>query len=152
MLRISKLADYGTVIMNCLAKEPRSLLSASGIARRVSIAVPTASKVLKILVAANLVVSVRGSEGGYRLSRSPEQITVASVITALDGQPALTECNVLTKKCSQDAVCAIRDNWRLINKVINTALESLTLADMAKPLNFHPLIAHGISFKPIEDN
>lgn len=146
MLRISKLADYGTVIMNCLAKAPDSLISASDIARKVHLALPTASKILKILVAANLVVSVRGSGGGYRLARHPEQITVASVITALDGQPAITECNIMSKTCSQESVCAVRDNWRVINKVIMAVLESLTLLDMAKPLNLDPKISQGIQF------
>lgn len=146
MLRISKLADYGTVIMNALAKEPNSLLSANEIAQKVHLALPTASKVLKILVTANLVVSVRGAGGGYRLSRAPEEITLADVITALDGMPALTECNALTKKCSKDSVCGIRDNWRLINKVVFMALNSLTLRDMAKPLDLHPMILQGIQF------
>jgi FeS assembly SUF system regulator len=134
MLRISKLADYGTVIMSFLAKEAASVRSASEIARRVHITSMTASKILKMLVSANLVISVRGAEGGYRLSRPPENITLAEVVTALDGQPALTECNAITKKCLQDDVCAVRDNWRLINKVVFTALNSITLADMAKPL------------------
>jgi FeS assembly SUF system regulator len=147
MLRISKLADYGTVIMNCLAKQPQTLLSASEIARKVHLASPTASKILKILMAANLVISVRGADGGYRLARAPEDITVAEVIAALEGQPALTECNVITKKCSQDSVCAIRDNWRLINRVIYSALNSLTLADMTKPLDLHPLVLQGIRFE-----
>lgn len=144
MLRISKLADYGTVIMNCLAKEPGKLLSANEIAKKVHLAATTASKILKILVAANLVVSLRGAGGGYRLARDPALITVADVITALDGKPALTECNILQRTCSQDAVCSIRDNWRLINSVIMTALQSLTLEDMTKPLVVHPLITQGI--------
>ena len=144
MLRISKLADYGTVIMNFLAMEPTTVFSANEIAQKVHIAVPTASKVLKKLVNANLVTSVRGAEGGYRLAHSPQEITIADVITALDGQPALTECNAVTKKCSKDSVCAIRDNWRLINKVVLTALNSLTLADMSKPLEHHPLVSNGI--------
>src|ERR1700733_12779173 len=118
MLRISKLADYGTVIMNCLAKEPERLISASDIARKVHLSLPTSSKVLKILVGAHLVISVRGVGGGYRLSRRPEEITVVDVITALDGEPALTECNIKMGKCLQDRVCAIRDNWRLINQTI----------------------------------
>lgn len=147
MLRISKLADYGTVIMNCMAKEPHALFSANEIAQKVHLALPTTSKILKIFVAANLVLSARGAGGGYRLARPPEAITVAQVISALEGQPALTECNSVTKKCAQDSVCAIRDNWRLINKVIFLALSSLTLADMTKPLNLHPLMTHGIQFE-----
>lgn len=146
MLRISKLADYGTVIMNCLAKES-DIISATEIARKVHLTLPTASKVLKILVTANLVTSVRGSGGGYKLSRHPDKITVAEVITALDGKPAITECNIVKKTCSQEGVCAIRDNWRLINKVIFMALDSLTLTDMTKSLDLHPLVLQGIQFE-----
>jgi FeS assembly SUF system regulator len=145
MLRITKLADYGTVIMNSLAREPDQLFSTSEIAKKVHIPQTTVSKILKILVAASLVLSVRGSGGGYRLARIPSEITVADVITALDGRPALTECNIYEKKCSQDAVCSIRDNWRLINAVVMNALQSLTLADMAKPLNIPALFTQGIS-------
>lgn len=151
MLRISKLADYGTVIMNCLAREPERLISANDIARKVHVALPTASKVLKILVAAHLVVSVRGAGGGYRISRLPEQITVVDVITALDGEPALTECNIKQGRCTQDSVCAIRDNWRLINQTILAALNSLTLADMIKPLDLHPLVINGIQFGQVSN-
>lgn len=147
MLRLSKLADYGTVIMNCLAKDPSTMLSAREIAQKVHLALPTASKILKKLVAAKLVTSTRGAEGGYLLSRHPDEITVAEVITALEGQPALTECNAIAKKCSKEAVCGIRDNWRLINKVIFTALNSLTLTDMANPLALHPLISKGIQYE-----
>lgn len=148
MLRISKLADYGTVIMNCLAKEPQTILSANDIARRVHLALPTTSKILKKLVAARLVISVRGVGGGYRLSRLPQEITVAEVVSALDGQPAITECNS-GSKCSFDAICSIRDNWRLINKVIMAAFQSLTLADMTQSLKLHPLITEGIRIKSL---
>jgi FeS assembly SUF system regulator len=141
MLRITKLADYGTVIMNCLAKEPELLLSATEIAKKVFLPQTTVSKILKILVAADLILSVRGSGGGYRLARVPSEITVADVITALDGKPALTECNIYEKKCAQEAVCSMRDNWRLINAVVMSALQSLTLADMAKPLKIPFLTA-----------
>lgn len=140
MLRISKIADYGAVIMNFLAKKPDELLSATEIARKVHVVLPTTSKILKKLVIANLVVSVRGAKGGYKLAHLPHEITLAAVISALEGQPALTECNAVTKKCAHDSVCAIRDNWRVVNKVIMRVLETLTLADMMHPLNLDGLI------------
>lgn len=145
MLRITRIADYGTVIMDCFAKEPERLMSASTIAQKVHIALPTVSKVLKMLVAADLVVSVRGSGGGYRLARAPDEITIAQVITALDGRPALTECNAAGLKCSREATCSVRDNWRLINAVVMKALQSLTLTDMTKSLVKHPIITNGFT-------
>ncbi len=135
MLRISKLADYATVIMNYLAHHPEHWFSATAVSRQVHIAVPTVSKILKILLDSGLVISMRGAGGGYRLARQPEKITLAQVISAMEGTPALTECSQAAGTCAQDTVCALRHNWRVINRVILTALENLTLADMAKPLH-----------------
>ena len=66
MLRISKLADYGTVIMVYLAKHPQQLCNARDIALHTHLTVPTVSKLLKRLTAAGLVRSVGGVAGGYR--------------------------------------------------------------------------------------
>lgn len=147
MLRISKLADYGTVIMNCLASEPSRLLNANEVSKKVQISLPTVSKLLKMLVSAELITSVRGSRGGYRLARDPGNISLADVITALDGKPALTQCNAQAITCSKDAICAVRDNWRIINKLVLTTLESFTLADMTSSLNFHPLVIEGVKMR-----
>ena len=142
MLRISKLADYATLIMHTLALESARTFSATEIAKHAHITVTTASKTLKMLLEAGLVTSVRGAGGGYRLVRAADRITLAEVITAIDGQPALTECNLSNKLCAQDSVCALRNNWRLINQVIITALQSVTVADMTRPLNENKLMQH----------
>lgn len=144
MLRISKLADYGTVIMNCLAAEPTRLFNANEVAKKVHISLPTVSKLLKLLVGAELISSVRGPKGGYRLARPPKQISLAEVITALDGQPALTECNQSDTMCMQSPFCALRDNWRIINKVIMNSLHSFTLADMMNSLHQHPIVIESL--------
>jgi FeS assembly SUF system regulator len=138
MLRISKLADYATVIMHRLAVKPGDVLSASEIAQRVHLSKPTVSKILKILSDADLVTSIRGAGGGYKLAQMPADITIARVITAVEGQPALTECAQTSQLCVQDSVCAIKHNWQVINRFILEALENLTLADMGKPLSFYP--------------
>ena len=70
MLRISKLADYGTVVMVYLAKHAQELCNARDIALHTHLAVPTVSKILKRLTGAGLLTSVRGVAGGYRLQRS----------------------------------------------------------------------------------
>jgi len=134
MLRISKMADYATVILNCLSANTECLLSANEIARRVYLGRHTVSKILKILQEASLVVSARGAVGGYSLARAPEQITIAEVITALEGPLALTECSHPTQLCTQNTTCSVKHNWKTINQFILTTLENVTLADMLKPL------------------
>ena len=139
MLKISKLTDYGTVILSFLALQPEKVLSASRIAKDVSLTLPTVSKLLKILGEAKLVTSVRGTGGGYRLGPKPETITLAQVVTALEGNIAMTECCSTESHCVLDSLCAVKDNWQIINKTILSALAEFTLHDMIRPLSVKQL-------------
>src|SRR5260370_20911488 len=101
MLRMSKLADYGTVITTAMARDPDAVHSASSIAAATGIAMPTVSKVLKVLMRGGVVVSLRGANGGYLLPRPPQRITLAQVIAAVDGPIGVTECSTLPGLCIQ---------------------------------------------------
>ena len=136
MLRLSKLTDYGTVILGRIAAEHGGVHAAAEIAQATGIAPPTVSKLLKLLAKAEIVVSVRGAKGGYRLSRSADRISVAEVICALEGPIALTECSISDDNCRQSSICDIRGNWTVINKAIKTALESVSLADLIVPVAY----------------
>ncbi|PPD35142.1 MAG: SUF system Fe-S cluster assembly regulator [Methylomonas sp.] len=133
MLKLSKLTDYATVILSVIAKDSHRLHGALELAEVTGIALPTVSKILKILTKAGVLSSMRGAKGGYALAKEPEKITVAKVITALEGPIALTECSVSHKGCDQASGCRIQGNWHLINQKIAQALESVTLADMIMP-------------------
>lgn len=134
MLRINKLADYATVIMHCLVAEPLGILSAKQISQRIDLSLPTVSKVLKILSEADLLLSVRGVSGGYRLARPARDISIAAIISAVEGGVAITECSGAEHVCRQQSMCAIKHNWQRINRFLLNTLESVSLADMAKPL------------------
>ena len=133
MLRLSKLTDYATVILSFMARDNTHVHAAMEIASVTGIALPTVSKILKLLVNAKVLVSTRGAKGGYALAREPEKITIADVISALEGPIALTECSISQQGCEQASGCEIRGNWGLINQTIHNALESVTLADMIRP-------------------
>lgn len=133
MLRISKLADYGTVVMVYLAKHMQELCNARDIAIHTHLAVPTVSKILKRLTSAGLLTSVRGTAGGYRLQRPASEISVSQIIFALEEHRGLTECSLQPNECSLQSVCHIQGNWRLISQSIETALDSVSLASLAKP-------------------
>ena len=133
MLKLSKLADYGIVVMTYLAHEPAQVRAANEVATSTRVALPTVSKVLKLLSHGRLVVSVRGAKGGYRLARSPGAISIAEVIHALEGPLAMTECTSAVGACTQEPYCAVRGNWQRINETIYHALARVTLADMVGP-------------------
>lgn len=133
MLRISKLADYGTVAMVYLAKCERELSNARDIALHTHLSLPTISKILKRLTAAGLLVSVRGVTGGYRLQRLASEISVASIIYALEDERGLTECSADESVCALQGVCHVQGNWRLISQAIESALQSVSLEALARP-------------------
>lgn len=130
MLRLSKLTDYGTVIMSYMARQPDAVFSVAEVAAFVGVTAATASKILKTLARRDLVLSRRGAQGGYVLSRPPGQISIAEVIDALEGPLGLTECSVAAGLCAQEQRCRIRGQWQRINQVIRDTLDKVTLSDM----------------------
>lgn len=132
MFRLSKLADYGIVIMTNLARRPDRQLAAGEIAQESLIPQPTVSKILKMLTRAELLTSHRGAKGGYGLSRSSRAITVAEVITAIEGPIALTACiEEGSGGCDIKSLCPARANWQRINDAIRGALDGINIGEMA---------------------
>lgn len=134
MLKLSKLTDYGTLVMTVLAARPEALRSTAELAARTHLGAATVAKLLKRLAQGKLVESIRGAHGGYRLARAPETISVADVVRVLEGPIGITECTVHRGGCGIESSCSARANWRLINSAIREALEAVTLAQMAAPM------------------
>ncbi len=134
MLRIGKLTDYAMLILCEMARIQDTVLSATFLAEALHLAPPTVSKILKMLSDANLVTSVRGADGGYRLAKPADSITIADVICAMEGGLSLTECCETTSMCAIDGMCTMRENWRIINKMVHSLLAKFTIIDMRQPL------------------
>jgi FeS assembly SUF system regulator len=130
MLRISKLTDYGTVVLAHLAATPDGLLTASQVAGATRIALPTVSKLLKSFHRAGLVESARGTHGGYRLARPAAQISAAQIIDAIDGPVAITECSGQHSACDIAADCRTGSAWQRINGAIRGSLAGISLAQL----------------------
>ena len=134
MLKLGKLTDYATVLMTVLAADPALSMPTRELAKRTHVAPPTVRKLLKLLARQGLVESSRGSQGGYRLARPSATISVADIVSALEGPIALTQCSVHRGGCTIEPYCGVRSNWRLINRVVRAALEAVSLEQMAAPL------------------
>jgi FeS assembly SUF system regulator len=156
VIRLSRLADYGIVIMTHMARGPERQQTAPEIAAQTHLPLPMASKILKGLVHAGLLVSHRGAKGGYGLARAAREISVADVIVALEGPIALTACiEDGPGECDLEALCPARANWRRINDAIREALQGVTLMEMAQavPAAFGvsagELAGHGRTHQPV---
>jgi len=161
MFRLSKTTDYGIVLMAQLANdaspvdaatldptgdrrakqtdEPtgalgiqRAPLNARELAESSDLPVPMVSKILKALAKEGLLVSQRGSKGGYSLARAPEDLPVAEMIRVLEGPVALTDCAIGPALCEHETMCAVREPWQRISRIVERALSDVTLADLVK--------------------
>lgn len=135
MLRITKQADYGIVLMTHFGSaSDGDFLSAKGLAFKTGLPLPMVSKILKLLTKSGLLVSTRGATGGYALARASEDIRLLEMITALEGPVAMTECSEEeSHSCPIESSCRTRVNWKLINQVVHNALDGITLAQMISP-------------------
>ncbi|NIA67227.1 SUF system Fe-S cluster assembly regulator [Pelagibius litoralis] len=132
MFRLNRLTDYAVVVMSQMSLRGENLRSAQQIADDTAVPLPTVSKLLNLLGRAGLVTSQRGATGGYTLSRSPEQISVAQIIQALEGPIALTACvDGAAESCDVQSLCPMRGNWNKVNTAIQDALTSVSLAEMS---------------------
>tara|TARA_B100000700_G_C14825636_1_gene752145 strand:+ start:374 stop:826 length:453 start_codon:yes stop_codon:yes gene_type:complete len=130
-MRINKLTDYSIVIMtNMVIKDEKGMYNAKELAEATGIPLPTVTRILKMLSNGELLESQRGPQGGYSLTKSAKEISVAKVIETMEGPISLTECASDDCGCSYEAYCAVGKPWQKINKAIREVLENISLADM----------------------
>ena len=148
MLRLSKLTDYGTVVLAEMARHPERHHSAAELATALHLAPPTVSKLLKAFTRGGLVTSQRGAKGGYSLARPADEITAVQIIDAIEGPVAITQCSMSHSRCGIEAVCGVGHNWQRISLAIRDALRTVTLAQLARPVALPPRLDLGASLDP----
>jgi FeS assembly SUF system regulator len=134
VFRLSKLADYGILLLAELARdtgtEPHT---ARELSETSELPAPVVSKILKTLARQGVIESQRGAKGGYTFLRRPEELTVAAIIEALDGPVALTECSIAPDICIHETNCQVRGPLLVLNQVVQSTLSQVTLADLIDP-------------------
>jgi len=132
MIRMTRQADYGTVLLTFFAQEDDGrMLSARDLAKRAKLPLPTVTKILKMLARAGVLISHRGVKGGYGLARRADQITIAEIITALEGPIAMTHCSANADGCNKQSGCPARPSWQRIDIAVRDVLAEITLSELA---------------------
>ena len=125
------MTDYAVVILDDMAAGDGKLMTASGLSEKTALPEPTVAKVLKRLARGRMIESARGINGGYRLSKRPNDITMASIITALEGPVQLTSCvDGKDECCTHMGTCSMKGKWNPVNAAMQKALEDVSLAQM----------------------
>jgi len=137
MFRMSKMSDYGLRLVLTLSRRyaEDENYSARDLSRITGLPRPVSSKILKILAREGLLSSARGVNGGYRLARAPEKISVGQILKALEGPILIKGCLEEDSGCGNFDNCTIRFNWDRINRAVTQVLDSVSLPDLMSPLN-----------------
>jgi FeS assembly SUF system regulator len=133
-MRLSSLADYAVVMMSAAARHPcGTRLSAALLAEETGVPLPTAQKLMQRLKSAGLLSSLRGSSGGFRLTRPAAAINLADIIEAIEGPIAMTACIETGRHdCALEQTCQTRPHWGAVNGAVRGALAAVPLTQLAE--------------------
>lgn len=132
-MRLSSLTDYAIVMLSAAARTAgQGHVSATTLAEETGVPLPTAQKLMGRLASAGLLISTRGTGGGFRLARDPEAISVADIIEAVEGPIAMTACvDEGRHDCGLETACRVKPHWGAVNHAVRGALGGVSLASLA---------------------
>ena len=134
MLRLNRMTDYAILVLGALARRHGETLASGHLAQVTKLAQPTVAKILKMLLAAELVETQRGVRGGYRLMKILAHISLVDIVEAMEGPIAVTDCMKGARHpCPASNCCCMRNHWNHVNLAIRRALMDVTLEDLTNP-------------------
>lgn len=142
-MRFTKDIEYALISLTAMSGENR-LYSARELSAVHTIPYGLLCKILQRLAHGNIVESVQGPRGGYRIARSPEEITLGEIIAVVQGHTSLAPCLDGEEDCVQRKGCAIRGTMLKVQSLWEKMLGSLSLSEFAS--------SHGSDFAGIPTN
>lgn len=132
MIKITRETDLGVLLLAELSREEEGVAPRSSreLGETLNISPAMAGKILKGLARGGLVQAQRGIHGGYYRVHALKDISMADLVTALEGPIGLVECVVHPGSCDHEASCPTRVNWQRVNQVIADALDRVPLSEM----------------------
>ena len=100
------------------------------VAKRQSISDKYLEQIISMLNNAGFVRSVRGAQGGYTLTKRPDEYTVGMILRLTEGSLAPVSCVEDRETCDKFENCATAELWRRLNDAINSVVDTVTLADL----------------------
>jgi Rrf2 family protein len=130
-LKLSTRSRYGLRFMYELALHfGEGVILLKQIAKTQNISEKYLSNLAIPLKGAGLITSIRGSHGGYELTKHPSQITVKEMYEILEGDSIILDCIEKGYNCDMNEVCPTRDMWISLQKQIENFMEHTTLQDL----------------------
>ena len=132
-MRISTKGRYAVNIMLDMAlNNTGEYITLKTIAERQELSGKYLEQIISVLNKAGLVRSIRGSQGGYKLAKSPEQYTLGMILRLLEGSLTPVNCQDEDNDCSKQQYCATLIAWKRLDDAIKEVVDGITLADLVK--------------------
>ncbi|SHI18105.1 transcriptional regulator, BadM/Rrf2 family [Sporobacter termitidis DSM 10068] len=133
-MKISTRGRYAIRLMLDLAQSGGDhYVTIKSISERQDISSKYLEQIISILNRAGYVKSVRGSQGGYKLARPPEEYTVGMILRLIEGSLVPVSCmDDEPNQCPHCETCVTLDVWKQIDEAVSGVVDNITLADLAK--------------------
>lgn len=135
-MRISTKGRYATRLMLDLALHyGNKFIPLKAIAQRQGLSDKYLEQIIMQLTKNNMVVSSRGSKGGYKLAQAPEFYTVGDILRATEGNMSPVPCLDNGEGCEVSVHCVTVEIWMQVENAVNSVIDNVTLADMVQRFN-----------------
>jgi Rrf2 family protein len=132
-MQLTRSADYAVrVVIHLATLSPGARATRGALAESAEVPPEFLGKVLQVLSRSGLILSHRGSQGGFELARPAASLTLLDVITAVEGPIQLNVCLATGSACKRSWWCAAHEVWRVAQDAMVRVLSAATIEDLAR--------------------
>jgi Rrf2 family protein len=128
---VTRETDYAVRCVLFLARENGRLSSVTEVSKKMHVPKSFLAKIFQRLVRAGLLDSLRGVNGGFRLAKNPNQISLLDIMLAIQGPAGINVCAVNSKKCGLSSTCSVHPVWVELRRDVDRSLQKQTIASLA---------------------
>ena len=132
MKLITRETDYAIRALCFIAGSKEKKVSVHTLVEKLKIPRPFLRKLLQVLNKHKVLLSTKGSGGGFSLRVVPSKISLIDIIAIFQGPFSINECFLKKAPCPRKAVCGLRKKIQTIEKIVATELQSVTIASLLK--------------------
>lgn len=130
---VTRETDYAVRCILYLAQANDQVMNVTEVSRKMHIPKTFLAKIFQRLAKADLVESVRGMNGGFRLAKKPSAISLLDIMEAIQGASCINVCAVNSKKCKRSSFCTVHPFWVDLRQEVNKRLQEQTIDKLAQP-------------------
>ena len=131
-MKMSSKARYGLYVAVELAKnyDSGSVVNVASISQATGVTEKYLEQIIALMKKADIVESLRGASGGYKLTKAPEDLTVGRILRAVEDNLEIVDC--LHTNCANSGKCVARSLWGKLYENINSYLDTISLKQLAE--------------------